>query len=61
MSLKAIIWVFGAEHSGNLLRSHQPSVAATLVPLVEQEYIPTGECSLFVHLHVRKGILDTFR
>ena len=22
MSLEAIIWVFGAEHSGNLLRSH---------------------------------------
>ena len=35
MSLKAIIWVFGAEHSGNLLRSHQPSVMATSVPLVE--------------------------
>ena len=35
MSLKAVIWVFGAEHSGNLLRSHQPFVAATLVPLVE--------------------------
>ena len=35
MSLEAIIWVFGAEHSGSLLRSHQPSVMATLVPLVE--------------------------
>ena len=42
MSLEPIIWVFGAEHSGNLLRSHQPSVMATSVPLVEQEYIPTG-------------------
>ena len=59
MSLEAIFWVFGAEHSGNLLRSHRYSVTATLVPLVEQEYIPTGDCSLFVHLHVPKGILDT--
>ena len=59
MSLKAIIWVFGAEHSGNFLRSHQPSVMATSVSLMGQEYIPTGECSLFIHLHVPKGILDT--
>ena len=59
MSLKAFIWVFGAAHSGNLLRSHWPSVAATSVPFMEQEYIPTGKCSLFVHLHVPKGILDT--
>ena len=59
MSLKAIVWVFGAEHSGNFLRSHQPSVAAILVPLMEREYIPTGECSLFAHLHVPKGILGT--
>ena len=35
MSLKAIVWVFGAEHPGNLLRSHRPSVMATLVPLME--------------------------
>ena len=35
MSLEAVVWVFGAEHSGNLLRSHQPFVIATLVPLVE--------------------------
>ena len=59
MSLKAVIWVFRVEHSGNLLRSHWPSVTATSVPLVEQEYIPTGKCSLFVHLHVSKGVLDT--
>ena len=56
MSLKAIIWVFGAEHSGNLLRSHQPSVAATLVLLMVQEYILAGKFSLFVHLHVPKVI-----
>ena len=59
MSLEAIVWVFGAEHSGNLLRSHQPSAMATSVPPVEQEYIPTGECSSFIHLHVPKGIFDT--
>ena len=35
MSLGAIVWVFGAEHSANLLRSHQPSVTATSVPLIE--------------------------
>ena len=58
-SLEAIVWVFGAEHSGTLLRNHQPSVAATLVPLMEQEYIPTGKCSLFVHQHVPKDLLDT--
>ena len=34
MSLEAIIWVFGAEHSGKFLRSHQPSVVATSVPLM---------------------------
>ena len=51
-SLEAIIWVFGAEHSGNLLRGHQPSVAVTSVPLVEWKYILTGKCSLFIHLHV---------
>ena len=33
--LKAIIWVLGAEHFGNLLRSHQPSVATTSVPLMK--------------------------
>ena len=59
MCLKAIIWVFGVEDSGNLLRSHQPSVVATSVPLMKGGYIPTGKCSLFVHLHVPRGILDT--
>ena len=58
-SLKPIIWGFQAKHSGNLLRSQQPSVVAASVPLVEQEYIPTGECSSFIHLHVPKDILDT--
>ena len=60
MSLKAIVWVFGAEHSGNLLRSHWPSVAATSVPLMEWEYILREKCSLFVHLLVPKVILGTF-
>ena len=46
-SLKAVVLVFGVEHFGNLLRSHWPSVLATLVPLMEQEYIPTGKYSLF--------------
>ena len=59
MSLRAVVWVFGAEHSGNLLRSHQPSVAATLVPLIEEEYILAGKCSLFVYLHVPNVILGT--
>ena len=59
MSLKAVFWVFGAEHSGNLLSSHQSSVIATLVPLMEEEYILTGKCSLFVHLHVPKVIPGT--
>ena len=59
MSLEAVVWVFGDEHSGNLLRSHWPSIAATLVPLVEGEYILTGKCSLFVHLHVPKVTLGT--
>ena len=34
-SLEVVIWVFRDEHSGNLLRSHQPFIVATLVPLVE--------------------------
>ena len=59
MSLKDVVWVFGAENSGNLLRHDRPSVVATSVPLMEQEYIPKGKCSLFVHLHVPKVILDT--
>ena len=57
--LKAVIWVFEAVHSGNLLRSHQPSVAATSVPLMEGEYILKGKCSLFVYPHVPKVILGT--
>ena len=34
-SLKAVIWVFGTEHFGQLLGGHQPSAAAVLVPLME--------------------------
>ena len=35
MSSRLSSGFWGAEHSGNLLRSHQPSVVATLVPLME--------------------------
>ena len=56
---RAVVWVLGAEYSGNLLRSHQPSVVATSVPLVEEKDILTGKCSLFVHPHVPRVILGT--
>ena len=39
LSLGAVILVSGTEQFGQLLRSHQPSTSAILVPLVEQEYI----------------------
>ena len=35
MSLKAVIWVFGAEHFSQLLGGHQPSAVAVPVPLME--------------------------
>ena len=35
MNLGAVVWVSGTEQLG-LLRSHQPSTLAILVPLVEQ-------------------------
>ena len=59
MSLKAIIWVFGAEHSGNLLGSHRPFVMVPAVPLMEWKCLHTGKCPLFVPLHVPKIILST--
>ena len=35
MSLRLLSGFLAVEHSGNLLRSHQPSVAATSMPLTE--------------------------
>ena len=52
MSLGAVIWVFGTEQLGQLLRSHQPSTLAISVPLVEQEYNLNELCVLFIYLHV---------
>ena len=43
LSLRAVVWVFGTEWLGQLL-SHQPSTLATLVPLMEQEYILDVNC-----------------
>ena len=51
-SLRAVIWVFGAEHYGNIQRGHWPSVVAIMVPLVEQKYIPEVKCALLIHLHM---------
>ena len=51
-SLRAVIWVFRAEHSDNVQRGHQLSVVAIMVPLMEQEYIPEERCALFIHLHM---------
>ena len=44
MSSRLLSGFLGAKHSGNLPRSHWPSVAATSVPLMEWEYILTGKC-----------------
>ena len=51
-SLRAVIWVFRAEHSGDSQRGYQHSVAAITLPLVEQEYILEEKCALFIHLHM---------
>ena len=47
MSLGAVIWVFGTEQLGQLLRSHQPSTSSISVPLMEQEYNLDELCVLF--------------
>ena len=60
MSLGAVIWVFTAEQLGPLLRSHQPSTLAILVPLMEQEYNLDEPCVLFVYLHVTRSFLEPF-
>ena len=43
---------FQTEQSGQLLKSHQPSTLAILVPLMEQEYNLNELCVLFIYLHV---------
>ena len=58
-SLKAVIWVFGTEHFGQLLGGLQPSATAVLVPLMEKEYIQVEQCALFIHLFVPRLVLDT--
>ena len=55
MSLRAVVWVFGTEQLGQLLRSHQPSTLAILVPLMEQEYSLNELCVLFIYLHVPRS------
>ena len=52
MSLRAVIWVFGTEQLGQLLRSLQPSTSAISVPLVGQEYNLDKLSVLFITLHV---------
>ena len=46
MSLRAVIWVLGTEHFGQLIGGHQPSILAILEPLMEMEYIPVKQCAL---------------
>ena len=59
MSLGAVIWVSGTEQLG-LLRSHQPSTLAILVPLMEQEYNQEELCTLFIHVHVPRPFVGNF-
>ena len=58
-ALRLLSGFLAAVHLSYLVRSHQPSVVATSVPLMEWEYIFTGKCYLFVQLHVPKVILGT--
>ena len=59
MSLGAVIWVFGTEWWGQLLRSHRPSTLAISVPLLEQEYNLDELCVLLINLHVPRPFLGT--
>ena len=59
-SLKFVIWVFGNEWLGQLLRSHWPSTLVILVPLMEQEYNLDELCVLFINLHLPQTFLGTF-
>ena len=60
MSLRAVIWVFRTEWLGQLLRSHQPSTLAILVPLVEQKYNLDELCVLCINLHVPRPFWEPF-
>ena len=59
-SLRAVIWVFGIEWLGQMLRRHQPSASAISVPLMEQEYNLNELCVLFIYLHVCKPFWEPF-
>ena len=59
MNLGAVVWVFRTECLGQLLRSHQPSTSAMLVPLVEQEY-NLDELCVFIYLHVPRPFWEPF-
>ena len=59
-SLQAVIWVFGTEQLGQLLRSHQPFTLAISVPLVEQEHNLDELCVLFINLHVPRPFWEPF-
>ena len=60
MSLGAVIWVFGTEQLGQLLRSHRPSTLAILVSLMEQEYNLDELCVFFINLHVPRPFWELF-
>ena len=66
-SLGAVIWVFGAEHSGNLIGSHWPFVTVTSVPLMEwSAFIQEDVLCLFLCMYPSLswaplvGILELF-
>ena len=59
-SLRAVIWVFGTEWLGQLLRSHWPSTSGILVPHVEQEHNLDELCVLFINLHVPRPFWEPF-
>ena len=58
--LRSVVWIFGTEWLGQLLRSHQPSSSAISVPLMEQEYILDELCALFIYLLVLRHLWDPF-
>ena len=60
MSLGAVIWVFGTEQLGQLLRGLQPSTLAILVPLMEQGYKLDELCVIFINLHVPRPFREPF-
>ena len=59
-SLRTVVWVFGNEWLGQLLRSHQPSTLAISVPLVEQEYNLEELCVLFINLLMPRPFWEPF-